>query len=209
MAFNINDFKARGLFEQGARPSLFAIQLVLGDIGAPIVATEYRNAEFLVSAASLPASTVDPIEVPYFGRRVKVFGERTFGNWNVTVLNDENFALRNTFETWSNYMNQMVANLYQGDDLSDYKANGVRVIQYGKQGDILRTVRFNGLWPIQVGEIQLDWGRNNAVETFDVTFALDYWVPDGTDVNNATATAIYNTGEGVSVAAPAGGTPTV
>ena len=31
------------------------------------------------------------VEVPYFGRQVKVPGNRTFDNLSLTILNDENF----------------------------------------------------------------------------------------------------------------------
>jgi hypothetical protein len=38
-----------------------------------------------------------------------------------------------------------------------------------------RTYNFVGIFPITVASIALDWGTNDTVETFDVTFAYDYW----------------------------------
>lgn len=191
MAFSINDFKANGLVYQGARPHLFEIDFSVGDVEG--INIDNQKTSFLISAASLPASTLDVIEVPYFGRRVKIFGERVFANWNVTVLNDEDFYLKSVFEAWSNKMNEMVGNVYEGPDLSAYKANSVRVIQYDKTGGINRSYIFNGLWPVNVDAIPLDWGRTNQIETFDVTFAVDYWVPDNTDVNSQYANTVnYN-----------------
>ena len=46
-----------------------------------------------------PSSTVGMINVPFRGRELKV-GERTFENWVVTVINDEDFKLRTAFEKW-------------------------------------------------------------------------------------------------------------
>ena len=40
------------------------------------------------------------INVPFRGRELKVAGERTFENWVVTVINDEDFKLRTAFEKW-------------------------------------------------------------------------------------------------------------
>lgn len=181
MAFNINEFKSRGLIDQGARPALFAVRF---PTVPPGVIDATGDLEFLVTAASLPAALVDAIEVPYFGRRVKLFGERVFQNWSVTVLNDENFALRNMFESWSNKMNAFLSNRYDNvtGDLGDYKIDGVEVLQYGKAGPnddsgVIRSYLFQGLWPVQVDAIPLDWGRTNQVETFDVTFSIDEWTP--------------------------------
>ena len=58
-------------------------------------------ASFLIKAANIPAATVGVIEVPYRGRTLKIAGDRTFEPWTITVLNDQNFALRNKFEEWS------------------------------------------------------------------------------------------------------------
>lgn len=190
MAFNLNDFKNNGLIEQGARPSLFSVRIPA--LPADIDRSGAASLEFLVSAASLPPFIVDPIEVPYFGRRIKVAGERTFQNWNVTVYNDETFSVRNLFESWSNKMNTLLSNRYQSTtgDLQDYKVNGMLVLQYGKAGPgpgsavgsagdtgIIRGYEFHGVWPAQITDIPLDWGRTNQIETFDVTFAIDYFNP--------------------------------
>jgi len=96
------------------------------------------------------------------------------------------------FESWSNKMNSLVSNRYQSDtgDLQDYKVNGVLVFQYGKAGPgpgsavgaagdtgIIRGYEMHGVWPRVVSGIQLDWGRTNQIETFDVTFSVDYSHP--------------------------------
>lgn len=180
MAFNINTFKARGLTSGGARPSLFSVRIPLIPPGLNVGATDI---EFLISAASLPPSTVDLIEVPYFGRRIKVAGERIFQNWQVSVLNDEDFELRNLFESWSNKINTHVSNRFDiVSTPNEYKVNEVEVLQYGKAGPgdesgVIRSYTFWGVWPVNIDAIPLDWGRTNQIETFDVTFAIDYWVP--------------------------------
>ena len=45
--------------------------------------------------ASLPGSTIAPIEVPFRGRKLQIAGDRTFDPWSITVINDTDFGVRN------------------------------------------------------------------------------------------------------------------
>lgn len=99
MAFNIQDIRSQ-LTSGGARSSLFQVTIQnpvngLGDLKVP----------FMCRAAEIPASTLGFVEVPYFGRRIKLAGDRTFQPWTVTIINDEDFLIRNAVENWSNAMN--------------------------------------------------------------------------------------------------------
>ena len=62
-------------------------------------------------AAQMPASTLGTIEVPYFGRKVKIAGDRTFAEWTVTLIQDEDMIIRNSMEEWSNSINSHLGNL--------------------------------------------------------------------------------------------------
>ena len=57
-----------------------------------------RTLSSCVRHASLPASNIANIDVPFRGRIFKVAGDRTIENWSITVINDEDFAIRNAFE---------------------------------------------------------------------------------------------------------------
>lgn len=176
MAFNVSNFRAQGLVLGGARPSLFQIEMSLpAGVGAPNAA---GRVPFLARAGQIPAATVDPVEVPYFGRKIKYAGDRTFADWTVTVMNDEDFQLRAMFENWSNRINSLVGNISAtGPQLiAGYKATAT-VTQYGREGNPLRQYLFNGIFPTTVDAIALDWDNTNAIETFDITFAYDWWEP--------------------------------
>ena len=69
-----------------------------------------ENGTFRFLYAQLPASTVGMINVPFRGRELKVAGERTFENWVVTVINDEDFKLRTAFEKWANALSRLSDN---------------------------------------------------------------------------------------------------
>jgi uncharacterized protein YlzI (FlbEa/FlbD family) len=42
---------------------------------------------------------------------MKVAGDRTFAEWTVTIINDEDFLIRNAMEEWSNQINRLQRNV--------------------------------------------------------------------------------------------------
>lgn len=180
MVFNINAFRSDGLKLGGARPTLFSVILTApAGIGAGLT----KQLSLLAHSSQIPPSTVDDIEVSYFGRKIKVQGDRTFPDWTLSIMNDEDFALRSMFENWSNEMNAFVSNRSSfGPSALAYKVDAL-VQQYGKagpgsDGGIIRSYKFIGLWPKTIGAINLDYSQTNTIETFDVTFAYDWWQPE-------------------------------
>lgn len=181
MAFNIQNFVSNGLPGAGARPALFEVRIPVAPAG--VSTTALNDMIFQVRAAELPASIIQPVEIPYFGRTIKVAGDRVFLDWQITVINDEDFAMRNFFEAWHNKINALVSNRQDSDpdNLTDYKVCA-EVLQYGKAGPgddsgVIRAYSFSGIFPTQVDSIALDWERRNEVEMFNVTFSYDYWTP--------------------------------
>jgi hypothetical protein len=176
MPFNINSFKQNGLVYGGARPSLFSVNLsVPSTIGIDIVSVD--KFRFLCRSAELPESTVAPIEIPYFGRKIKVAGDRTFGDWSVTVMNDEDFSVRSMFETWSNAMNRLVSNVRDPSINQEQYKTDLEVIQYGKDGTEIRSYAFIGAFPTSISSIPVSWDSQSQIEEFSVTFSYDFWIP--------------------------------
>jgi len=176
MPFNISAFKANGLVYGGARPSLFNV-FMSAPAGIGIDNVSVDKFRFVCKTAELPESNVSQIDVPYFGRKIKVAGERTFNDWAVSVLNDEDFSVRSMFETWSNAINRMVANVRDPAVATENYKVDLDVIQYGKDGSTIRAYQLVGAFPTQIGAIGLNWESANAIEEFGVTFAYDYWIP--------------------------------
>jgi len=169
MPFNITEFQS-ALFGGGARPSLFQVT-----IQNPVAPISNLKTPFMVQSAQIPESTLNVIPVNYFGRQVKMAGNRTFADWTVSIINDEDFLIRDGMERWSNAINGLRTNLRTARfaTTAQYKTNAV-VTQYSKIGIALRNYNFIGLFPASVSPIQLDWGQDD-VERFDVTFSYDYW----------------------------------
>jgi len=170
MSFNINEFKSQ-LVGGGARPTLFQVQIL-----NPVDPTADFKIPFMVRAAGIPASTVGSYEVPYFGRQVKYAGDRTFEDWTVTVINDEDFAIRNALEAWSNAINTHDGNIRALPQ--DYKSNAI-ITQFSKDGSALRSYVFEGMFPISIEGIEMDWSSTDAIEEFTVTFQYDFWKVEG------------------------------
>jgi hypothetical protein len=169
MAFAVNDIRAH-LQLGGARPTLF--QVILSSTFTP----DLKDiAPFMIMATSLPGSTIPPIEVGYWGRKIKVAGDRTFDDWSVQVMNDEDFKVRHALELWHNKINSLAGNRNTaGASPTTYKFQA-DVHQYAKTGDIVRTYRFYGLFPTQISPIELSWDSTNQIETFQTTFSYDWY----------------------------------
>ena len=175
MAFNINEITANFQF-QGARPTLFSV-----NIFNPVDSVADSRIQFLASATSIPESQLGNIPVPYFGRIVNFAGDRIYDAWTVTIMNDEDFAVRNALEGWSNAINNRVQNIRT---TSDYKSTA-EVAQLGKDGSVLRVYRFNGIYPAFIDPIRLDWSDTNTFEKFNVRFMYDYWDIEAGTTGNA------------------------
>lgn len=182
MAFNINQFVTNGLKFGGARPTLFGVSITFPDVDG-VTGEAVERLQFNCRSSSIPASTIASIPVPYFGRQVKVAGDRTFSDWSVTVMNDEDYNIRNAFEAWHNSINTIISNRrasgVAGESAvvgSGYKGTAF-VTHYGKAGDVIKQYRFDNIFPVNVDEMALDWDASNQVQTFGVTFAYDWWVP--------------------------------
>jgi hypothetical protein len=177
MAFSINEFKSQ-LVGGGARSALFQVQIT-----NPILGVADFKIPFMVKAAAIPESTTGVIPVPYFGRIIKYAGDRQFGAWDVTIINDEDFAVRNAMEAWSNAINTHITNFRSAP--FDYKAQA-QVTQYGKDGTVLREYTFEGLFPTTISPIALSWQDQDTIEEFGVTFEYDLWRISGGVTGNST-----------------------
>jgi hypothetical protein len=166
MSHSINDIRAR-LIGGGARPSQFEVVIT-----NPINSVADINTPFMCKAASIPTSTVGKIEVPYFGRKIPLPGDRVVADWVVTIINDETFDIRNALEMWSNAINSQQGNLAtRGSSPSNYVSQAI-VTQFAKDGRELRTYQFNNIWPMEIAPIDLNWETTDTIEEFQVTFAV-------------------------------------
>jgi hypothetical protein len=172
MAFAIDGFRSQ-LTGGGARSNLFECEITNPFGGA-------EKFTFMAKAAQLPGDTLGVIEVPYFGRTMKIAGNRTFAEWTVTVINDEDFAVRNGMERWMAAINSHIANVQVLPTLTQKTIGSVT--QFSKDGQAIKTYRFMGIFPADISPIDVAWDSNDTIEEFTVTFQYDYWIDEANAV---------------------------
>ena len=185
----LRDFKSK-LAGGGARPNLSEASINSFPTAISVAWDNSSEAEggafkFLCKSTALPASNLGSIEIPFRGRTLKVAGDRTFDDWTVTIINDEDFRLRTAFERWSNVMSQLddatgVTNptSYMTDSFIQQLGRGPEVgaaTNNGGNSSILRSYKFFDVFPVTVGEIALSYDTTDALEEFDVTFRYQYF----------------------------------
>ena len=182
----ISQFKS-ALVGGGARPNLFEVELTTFPTAAANADWDPNNFRFMCKAAQLPASTIANIDVPFRGRIFKVAGDRTVDTWTVTVINDENFAVRNAFEEWmegiakldnnlgstqpASYMvNAFVYQLGRGSTLSSTNNDG-------SKNATLAKYKFIDIFPTNVSQIDLSYDSTDTIEEFTVEFQVQsIWI---------------------------------
>ena len=188
----------------GARPNLFEVRLDAFPASAlnstPKATwgkTEQEDFSILCKAANLPASNIASIDVPFRGRTLKVAGDRTIDNWTVTVINDEDFRMRNAMEAWMNSIARLSNNTgatnpdsYMVDAVVHQLGRGYSNNKHSKKnsdtaGDTnvtpLKSYKFIDIFPVAVSAIDLSYDSSDTIEEFTVEFAVQSFESVGTD----------------------------
>ena len=182
MPHTLTDFKTRLNFG-GARPNLFEVSI---DSWPEDTSEARKDLKILCKGAQLPESTVGLIEIPFRGRNFKVAGDRTFAPWTVTVINDEDMAVRKAMEQWMQFIAQ-----YQDGSGENTPADYMRsatVTQLirtpsNKGGTIgggladSTEYKFHDIFPTNISAIDLSYDSSDTIEEFTVEFQVQFWEP--------------------------------
>ena len=175
----ISDFKSR-LVGGGARPNLFEVRMT--DLPDFVDDWPSETFQFMCKAAALPASNIAPIDVPFRGRIFKVAGDRTIDTWTITIINDEDFRIRNAMEAWMDGIAKLSNNL-GATNPSAYMRNAT-VFQLGRganprstdaDGDrnaVLAEYEFIDMFPTNISQIDLSYDSSDTLEEFTVEFQV-------------------------------------
>ena len=164
--FNVERFKSE-LTNGGARPNQFQVSLTFPQyVQSGSVAT--KKAAFLISVAELPGQTIGLAPVYYRGRLVKMAGDREFAPFNCTVINDSGFAIRTALEQWMDGMENL-QNKRGRVNPAQYQSD-MQIFQLDRNGAILKQYTLRGSFPVEIGPVALDFGSNDQLSTFGVSF---------------------------------------
>ena len=187
---SIADFKGK-LVGGGARPNLFEVTIPALPDG---IAWDGDTFRYMCKAASMPASTIANIDVPFRGRIFKVAGDRTVDVWSITVINDEDFKLRNAFEEWMDLIAKLDNNL--GATSPDAYMVDAEVFQLGRgstkastnsggsDNTVLKQYKFQSIFPTSLSAIDLSYDTGDTIEEFTVEFQVQSFEYTGAGGSN-------------------------
>jgi len=191
----------------GARPSLFYAKIKLPTTGqltnvrTNIGISDDNYASFFIKTAQIPESTIASVPINFLGREFKVPSiDRTFADWTVTVINDEDYKIRHLFEAWIEYMapGKAIFESATGFGATPQIFGDMEVHQLDKKGNVINDNKtkyygsyfFKDAFPINVSAIDLSWDTKDTIEEFSVTFAYQYWEKaSGTTVPTTTSSS--------------------
>jgi hypothetical protein len=158
----IDQFKAQ-LIGGGPRANRFRV----------FVPRTGNKIEFLCKATSIHAATITPVEVPFRGQVLKLAGDRTFEDWSITVINDNEFSARTALEAWQEEIQGFGTS--DGATSTDYLISRAFVEQLGKDDSVLARYEFFNMFPNSIGTIDLSYENGDALEEFETTFSYSHW----------------------------------
>lgn len=167
----------------GARPNRYKVYLTFPntiDNGN----TASKLLSFTCKSASIPASSIGVCEAPYMGRKVKFVGDKEIEDWNVTVINDTDFLVRNAFVRWHEKIMGMATNVATpGWENTAAYFGEARVEQLDREGNVLKSYIVKSMFPTTVDAIELGYDNNDSLEEFQVTFAVNEWIDESITLN--------------------------
>ena len=172
MTFNVENFNNQYIGDY-ARQNLFLV-----NIAGVRASGEVAGGGMFVKAASLPATTVGMVEVPYQNRKLKIPGDRTFADWTATILQDEGYVLRTALLNWQAAISGFssfsstagVSTSHKQILIQPWNRNGTKS---GHKANVYG-------WPMTIAAIDLNWETADKIQEYTVTFAVS-WDDGGID----------------------------
>ena len=189
--FSIDTFREK--LNGGSKANLFRMEI---EVEETITGVDLANVPILCKSGAIPAFTLGVIEVPFRGRRIKIPGDRTYGDWTATFVNDDNQDIRKSFDNWLNSIVNVDGEEALRDGTDSYRCT-ITVNQLKPDGTVARVYKLFDAFPTDVSAIDLSYDTTDAVQEFTVTFQYHFL-----DVGGIAAT-------GGNASAPKAGTTTV
>ena len=168
-----------GKFDGGSRPNLFEIEITgESSIFGP------DDLKVHCKAAALPSSVLGEIPINYMGRIIKVPGDRTYEDWTITIINDEQMSLRHKFEEWNSRYNNHQGNTpsvniaganKQNSHMTMLATTSAIVRQLDRNHKMIREYTLNGLWCDNVSAVDLSYDTPDSISEFTVTLKYQYF----------------------------------
>lgn len=152
------------------RATLFEVEVYGGNI---VRAFPTTNLKFTCKSASVPSSTFGVIEVPYMGRKIKFNGDRTYEEWQTTVIIDNNWNIYNHIFDWHSAMNDPQKNVALSENMNDNKGTAI-VKLLSNAGNVNFAIKLVGFFPHALQPVELGWDQNDTTADLAVSWSFDY-----------------------------------
>ena len=166
---NLEEFNTNFAKHGGARSYLF--KCVLGfpsDVYTP------PNMLYMAKATSIPEASLGEIPIYWQGMNNKLPGPRTYGDWSVTLILQNDWGIRYAFEEWLQKINNWSGGgSYDGSIGYRNQTQTLTLLDERINIDI-KVITLVNSWPKSIGAVTLDYGTQE-VASFDVTFAYQYF----------------------------------
>jgi len=159
-----SDFK--GSFEEMARSNRFRLT-VSGLLSQPL----------LVKASSLPGSNIPAVEVFHEGLAVKLAGDRTYDDWDVTCWIDKKATLYKDVMKWADLANGSGAQVNVGAANKNTYKQDVGIVMLDRIGTVIQGTEYKmlGAYPSAIAPVDLAHDSNDTAAEFTITFSYDYY----------------------------------
>ena len=132
--------------------------------------------QILIKSASLPAATLNTIELPYRGRKVKIPSNRTYEPWQITVTYavGGNTDIRANFQDWIDAIQSPKAD---DDDLTGWgEVWEVALLDPKNPANDIDDSKFKlyGCYPSELGTVSLDTETTDSLAEFTATIYYSY-----------------------------------
>jgi hypothetical protein len=166
--FSIDTFREK--LNGGSKANLFRMVI---DLEESITGVDLTNFSVLCKSGAIPAFTLGVIEVPFRGRRIKIPGDRTYGDWTATFVNDDSQNIRKSFDNWLNSIVNVDGEQALRDGTETYRST-ITINQLRPDGTIARIYQLYDAFPTDVSAIDLSYDTTDAIQEFTVTFQYHY-----------------------------------
>lgn len=148
-------------------------------LGAPAAGLDFTNTfKFTCKSASIPASTFGKIEVPYMGRKIQFIGDRTYTDWNTTVIVDNDWSVYRDIYRWHQLMNDPRENVARGSSNNVYNMNAYKaqaeITAFDQNGNQKMRMRLDGFFPYDMQELQMAWDQTDSTADLTVVWTYDF-----------------------------------
>jgi len=169
MGFNITDFNNQYTGDY-ARVNLFEVYIAgLSD-----------QSKMFVKAGKLPEAKIGTVKVPYQSRMLQIPGDRSFGDWEATVMQDEGYVLRTALLNWQAAISGFTSfSSTAGVSTSHRK---IEIQPFNRDGTASAHKANVYGWPMTIGAVDLNWETADKIQDYTVTFAIS-WDDGGIDAS--------------------------